>query len=230
MKRLSILGGLLLASSIHAQSSGWEATADQACVPDFRPAEDGIALDGAVHDVVADGELTMVIDGDADGRGDRLLRLRPEDGAQLELLRELAAEAIEFELFAWGSAAKTVRLGNFGSSGSTWLAVRTSECPLPDAWVQGRDVLMLESLTWIRTPDGPELDIDDPPVPAEIARAVSRYGLTSPTRCQAGGPGAMFCGLTLGEASCLAACTATDEYACCTPVACGCEPVAAEGD
>jgi hypothetical protein len=230
MKPLSILGGLVLASSIQAQTSGWEATAEQVCIPDFRPAEDGIVLDGAAYDVVADGELTLAIDGDADGRGDRLLRLRPEDPDQLPVLHEVAAEAIEFEFFAWGSAAKTIRLGAFGGGPSTWLVVRTPNCPLPDDWVEGRNLLMLEALTWIETPDGPELGLDDPPRPARMAETLARYGHLPPEQCQAGGPGAMSCGLTIGEGGCYAACADIDQYACCTPVACGCEPVDAGGD
>ena len=230
MKFFWIVAGALCASAVGAQSENWEATAEQVCIPDFRPAEDGIVLDGAVYDVVVDGELTLAIDGDADGRGDRLLRLRPENPDQLSVLREVASEAIEFELFSWSSAAKTIRLGGYGGGPSTWLFVRTPTCPLPDDWIAGRDLLMLEALTWIDTPDGPQLGLDDPSRPARMPEALARYGRLVPDQCQAGGPGALACGLTVGESACYAACAGTDEYACCTPVACGCQSVDAAGD
>ncbi|NKI36113.1 hypothetical protein HFP89_13160 [Wenzhouxiangella sp. XN79A] len=226
MKARWTIAALLCASAVCAESTGWEVTADRACIPDVRPAVDGIDLDGAVFDAVTDGELTLAVDANGDGQGDRLMRLRPENPARIDRLREAVAEATRFDLFNWGSAAKTIRLTDGLTRRATWLVVRTPNCPLPADWVEGRDLLMLESLTWIRTPDGPRWTVDDPPEPAGMADALSRYDLVPPSECQAGGPGALSCGLAVGQGACYAACTGTDRYACCTPVACGCETIA----
>jgi len=230
MKSSWIMVAVLCAASVGAQSQGWEATAGQRCIPDIRPAEDTVELQGAAYDVVKDDELTLAIDGDADGRGDRLLRVRPEHALDLDLLRGLVAGARRFEFYRRAPAAPAVRLVPFGGRAEAWLVLRSSECPLPASWLNDRDVVMLDSLIWIRTPDGPELATGDRPDPEALVDAYSVSEVPGPSACRAGGPGALSCGLTDGEASCFAACPSLADYACCAATACGCVPVGAGGD
>jgi hypothetical protein len=226
MLRVLVLAGFVLAAC-SAFGENWEVTAEQVCRPDFRPAKDQFVLNGAAFDAVDEGELTIAFDEDGDGFGDLLLRLQPEDALQLGLLRELFAEASHFERFGWGRAAPSIRLGLTGEGprAEVWLVLRTTDCPLPDEWVGGRDLVMLSSMSWSRTSDGPQLSIDDAPPPVQMIEALANYGRPAPERCQAGGPGALSCSLSFGNGGCFAGCARSDQYACCTPTICGCEPL-----
>ncbi len=233
MRVFCLLFLLMVAGEVAAVD--WTATADEACVPDLRPAKDAV-VPIAVFDAVEDGALTLAVDDDADRRGDLLIRLRPEAAEPLEFLRELVAESAELRLHAWGSAAKTVELVQ-PVGPSIWLPVRTPNCTLPEDWVAERELLMLESIAWMRTPDGPALALDDPPaaekLPETLREIHRRMGIEEPTVCRAGGPGALSCSYSPGvltgapaeAGSCHAACAGEDQYACCAPTGCGCESV-----
>lgn len=217
----------LLVAGHEVAADDWAITAEEACVPDLRPAKDSVAPD-AVFDVVDGGVLTLAVDDDGDGWGDLLIRLRPEASGHLELLRQLAAESRELRLHAWGAAAKTVELIQ-PAGPSIWLPVRTPNCTLPADWAAERELLMLDSIAWIRTPDGPELTLDNPPTPEQLRDIHQRMGIPQPARCRAGGPGALSCSYSPSgpaeRGSCHAACAGEDQYACCAPTGCGCESV-----
>ncbi|MBY6204308.1 hypothetical protein [Halomonas denitrificans] len=220
---------LLATAGISAEN--FSVTADEACVPDLRPAKDSV-VPGAVFDAVEDGVLTLGVDVDGDGRGELMIRLRPESSNQLGLLRELVAGADEFRLHARGAAARTVELV-LSDRLSIWLPVRTPNCRLPDDWVAGREVLVLQEIAWLRTPDGPELALGDGPVPETLREIHRRMGVAEPAACRAGGPGALSCSYATGTSTgpsgeagrCHAACAGESQYACCAPTACGCESV-----
>lgn len=220
MRYLFVFLVLIASGSVRAEN--WAVTADEACIPDLRPAEDSIERGGAVFDALEADELTLAVDGDADGRGDLLLRLRPEASEQAGLLRELVAEATGFKLHAWGSAAMTVELVQL-SGPSIWLPVRTPNCPLPDDWVADRELMMLESMAWMRTADGPELEVKNAPTLQRLAEIHQLMGHSDPAVCRAGGPGALSCAYSLGSGACHAACASPNTYACCAPAGCGCE-------
>lgn len=223
MNHRIILAGLVLASSC-AFGENWTAMPEQRCLPDFRPAVDAFERNGAAIEAIDEGELTLAVDDNGDGFGDVLLRLQPEDSVQLGRLREGFAEASRVERFGWGQAAPSIRLGLTAADpkAELWLVLRTANCPLPDEWVRGRDVVMLSSMSWSRTPDGLQLALDDPS-PAQMIEALANDGRPAPERCQAGGPGALSCSLRVGEGRCFAGCSDPDQYACCAPMVCGCE-------